>query len=66
MEWISVKNHLPDSYKKDVLIYSPSCGVNIGFAIDDSCCPFLCYDSDYDAYSITHWMPLPEPPESED
>ena len=59
--WISVKDRLPDK-KGDYLIYNT----------DGIVWPYW-YDGDgwYDTLGyltqrVTHWMPLPEPPEVED
>lgn len=68
-EWISVKDRMPKPYA-DVLVYGTThtygrehtfmrqsyyCGDDDGY--------FFCEDTDT---SVSHWMPLPEPPESED
>lgn len=60
MEWISVKERLPEVFVK-VLI----CGSNKEIAI--SCRMksgiFDVYPIGYDGeVEVTHWMPLPEPP----
>ncbi len=61
--WIPCSERLPDDYKK-VLIYGKETGVLIGF--------FTSYKNLYISdngntatriSAITHWMPLPEPPE---
>lgn len=67
MEWISVKDRLPDN-KEMVLIYCPTLKhrnkknniktgrkINFGCGLRPEGC--LGYDDD-----STHWMPLPEPP----
>jgi hypothetical protein len=60
-EWISVKDRLPD-YEAEVLIYSPETLIDLGS-----------YSWRFERWrgssgalveGITHWMPLPEPPES--
>ena len=61
-EWISVEDRLPKIDSKDVLFYDPGFGVKIG------CYCGLRYDEhewrDNSSYTnVTHWMPLPEPPE---
>jgi hypothetical protein len=59
MEWISVKDRLPEGHMKCIVAisnYSTSASFlkgewwQCGEVIDDDC-------------KITHWMPLPEPPE---
>ena len=57
MEWISVKDRLPDLEKADDYIVVRKGNVETAN---------WCYDSGrgfwYDYLGITHWMPLPEPP----
>jgi hypothetical protein len=61
-EWISVKDRLPEKFV-DVLSY---CDHNASFQID-------CVDEKgkwyseykYSGYTVTHWMPLPQPPKGE-
>lgn len=65
-EWISVKDRLPDTFD-DVLVYSNDCIISIAWRETEkrkngivgwhwnSYCKRLGY--------VTHWMPLPEPPE---
>ena len=64
--WISVENRLPET-SGDVIIYFDRCGGEIGIGW---------YGKKYNAwvmnngfmccYKVTHWMPLPELPESEE
>src|SRR6516225_11442473 len=63
MNWISVKERIPEIFKK-VLVYSPS-------ELEDAenITVDFCYKNaeqeivfDYAYKSPTHWMPLPEPP----
>jgi len=67
--WISVKDRLPLDYKKcikfesiEVIIYS---GYEV-FSCDFSCGPYpepwYNFEDLSKAY-VTHWMPLPAPPE---
>lgn len=62
MEWISVKDRLPQS-------------VNDCLVTDGICCAVASYSSSdqewdffgltfWDSEEVTHWMPLPETPES--
>jgi hypothetical protein len=61
MEWINVKDKLPQE-KENILSYRHYDGWIV-----------ICYynenrrfmlEPDTEAYLITHWMPLPNPPES--
>jgi len=54
-QWIPVSERLPEFYQK-VLIIDETKTLNI---------TRLCHSSDWELYGITHWMPLPEPPEVE-
>lgn len=62
MNWISVKDRLPKKYV-DVLTYSKEFGVRLnyidgkGFMYEDERKPYCIFGK------VTHWMPLPEPPE---
>ena len=63
MEWISVKDRLPE-VSEDILAWGPEGDVELGFLsqvdIDNGhpenggWCDFY--------FTVTHWMPLPEPP----
>lgn len=54
-KWISVKDRLPESYGKYWVFRGGKCHTevwnNTGWA--------------YNNTSVTHWMPLPEPPKTE-
>ncbi len=52
-EWISVKDRLPEE-NGYVLAYSSSDDLVI-----------IVLKSKFQSFEITHWMPLPEPPEEE-
>lgn len=60
--WISVKEKLPE-YDKSVLIcYSKQQDITIAWLAED----IECFEDDdcmYYMSEVTHWMPLPEPPE---
>lgn len=59
MEWISVKDRLPEPFTSILLFY---CGiVHEGFMVDSGCFfPYTQYANC--ASGVTHWMPLPDPP----
>jgi hypothetical protein len=63
-EWISVKDRMPEE-GVDVLVYgdvySDGKGADVDF-VDRESGNFFYYDEG----EVTHWRPLPEPPESED
>lgn len=62
MEWISVKDILPDfGFAKDVLTFGTHDSARIGYYsqknkiwVIDNC--------GYSLEDVTHWMPLPESP----
>ena len=58
-QWISVKDRLPEQ-NEFVLIYCPQ-GYGLKIRIM-SCVSWLGVEN---TLSISHWMPLPEPPEKE-
>ena len=73
MKWISVKERFPLD-TNDVLVFEKSTGMYVAYrsnckwyAFTDG---FEAYNDDgsaiieiFNAHNITHWMPLPEPPE---
>ena len=63
-EWISVKDRLPDSNYGSVLIYTKDGGVAEG-QYYDTIKAWLQFRWSVEDAEVTHWMPLPEPPENE-
>lgn len=61
MEWISVKDRLPEK-RKDVLCCFNGIRKMVEISWMDSTRCFL-YEDIYG--KVTHWMPLPEPPKEE-
>lgn len=55
--WISVKDRLPEQDVK-VITYSETFGLNFGHLGIDK----VWFVSGYYAKNVTHWQPLPEPP----
>ena len=70
MEWISVKDQMPE-YMADVLLWCVSRGGRNtahengeGYcAVDRYLGRCFCSDGLYNAI-VTHWMPIPEPPDT--
>jgi len=65
MNWIPVKNRLPDN-GIEVLIFCPTYGVVAAEKLwKQGWKPnhwSTAYDSRLEMNEVTHWMPLPEPP----
>lgn len=69
MTWISVKEALPEEYKK-VLVYNEQNGCSTAYFFSElnTCGTFswMCEGSyEYDDH-FTHWMELPEGPKDDD
>lgn len=63
MEWISVKDGLPKTFKT-VLVYSKTNGVRsdyLRYVVNNVF--YFNGTPDLLDTEVTHWMPLPEPPE---
>jgi hypothetical protein len=58
--WISVEERLPDASERVQAV--------LGFNIKTRCTEVRLYfdDTKFDGWAVTHWMPLPSAPESED
>jgi hypothetical protein len=74
MEWISVEDSPPPkSEKEQRLVWGPGIGFLVATFVGRGCAGYLKYYTDEVLYrwypdgipGITHWMPLPEPPEKE-
>jgi hypothetical protein len=63
MEWISVKDRLPE-FEFPILFYSEKYGVQKGFRITGRGKRerFRMYASGLNLMDVTHWMSLPQPP----
>lgn len=81
MKWISVEDRLPEPLHRDVLMYIPSerdyilvdHGVIMGYKGSGSGWMSHMFDDEfyggkggYEDGEVTHWMPLPDPPEVND
>lgn len=69
MNWISVNDRLPECYEKVLLAFinfdgtiSTECGFWDGYSKFN----IFGYTVTFDKCRITHWMPLPKPPEVEE
>jgi len=69
-DWISVKDRLPEKWKR-IMLFNHHEGISIGvladtgWGLDENYISDHChagYDFIRHMSSITHWMPLPEPP----
>ena len=60
-EWISVKDRLPEKWQNVLAVRSDG-KIRFDFICSTGC---WCEDVNYVGYSVTHWMPLPQPPKGE-
>jgi hypothetical protein len=60
-EWISVKDRLPEKWQNVLAVRSDG-KMRFDFICSTGC---WCEDVNYVGYSVTHWMPLPQPPKGE-
>ena len=65
MEWISVKDRLPDEYGA-FLVYHPACGMEKAIFDFYNTKEFQRLDDNGYEYKVyaDYWMPLPEPPKN--
>ena len=61
-EWISVKDRLPKAHQA-VLTFSDTSDVIIGRRFSGKKWHFPYFEQDHPILRVTHWMPLPNPPE---
>ena len=67
MKWVSVFDRLPPPAKWSgdrVLVYTEEGYIHTGLYEGENCDEW--FDKFNDSGYITHWMPLPEPPEKND
>lgn len=63
MNWISVKERLPENKTMKLLVYDGK-AINFGrYMHSTEWGPIFGISGWGLTYNITHWMPLPEPPE---
>jgi hypothetical protein len=64
-EWIPVTDSLPEKNRCSVLIALSWEQTDIGWYDKDDKCWQSEFVNSYEDGEVTHWMPLPEPPETE-
>jgi hypothetical protein len=58
MKWISIEDRLPEKYQTVLVIFNKNnvdTAIYTGNCFIDTCCSCK-------IYLVTHWMPLPKPP----
>lgn len=63
MKWISVDDRLPER-DTDVLVFGEHMNTQVGFLFSSNELWFLTLMDMDEIVDVTHWMPLPEPPET--
>ena len=62
--WIPVEERLPEEFATVLVVISTPSGSHVSFMSRHSQDGFWQHaDGDIDEINVTHWMPLPEPPE---
>ena len=61
--WVSVKDRLPDTHKRALVAADFSGIADVDVAIYCGDGMWESVSGLYPKFSVTHWMPLPEPPE---
>lgn len=64
-EWIKCSDILPPVHQ-DVLVFYPPWGddaIQVAHLLYDGSLWDVCGEFNFGLYAVTHWMPLPEPPE---
>ena len=62
MEWISIQDRLPDDMQ-EVIVYSVDGGVESGVYYSEGCFDYYDVSNRSILVNVTHWMPLPNPPQ---
>ena len=60
-DWISVEDRLPDGKGKDYLVFD---GNAVSFDYFNASTEEFAFHFAFHSDEVTHWMPLPAPPES--
>lgn len=61
-KWIPVSERLPEEWKH-VLVLLRTGGCEVAGHVEEERVWRVCWNHDFvEEYSVTHWMPLPEPP----
>ena len=66
--WVSVKDRLPEPDENVIIWTKTGCMKYAQYHEDGSINPWYVYEDNARAWTnvISHWMPLPEPPEEDD
>ena len=64
-KWISVEDRMPDRHE-DIIFYAKGAAWRYRFGWIDSYDEFYCTTRGERVENVTHWQPLPDPPEVDD